>query len=401
MHRPYDRLVDQAACRRVDEARLHELEHLSYGDRGSGNRLVQGDNTAVLTSLSGELRGRVRCVYIDPPYNSAERWVHYHDKLDHEAWLAARARTLRALWPLLRDDGSLWISIDDGSMHYLKVLADDVCGRASFVTTVVWEHRTSRENRRAFSNNHEYLLVYARDPERFRATRNLISAGAELRARYQNPDDDPRGPWQSVSANAQAGHGTPAQFYELVAPSGRRHVPPKGRCWVYTHERMRALIAAGQVWFGRDGNGVPRLKRYLADARLTVTPETLWTAEFSGTTRAAKRHLLSLLPDSEVFETPKPEQLVARVLEIATGPGDLVLDAYLGSGTTAAAAMKLGRRWLGIESGEHVISHCVARLRAVVDGERGGISADADWHGGGGFRFLRHPDAGVGLASAA
>jgi adenine-specific DNA-methyltransferase len=378
--------MDDGASARVGEERLRELAHLSYGDRHAGNRLVQGDNAAVLTSLDRELRGRVRCIYIDPPYNSAERWVHYDDRLDHDAWLAARARTLRALWPLLRDDGSLWISIDDGSMHYLKVLADEVCGRASFVTTVVWEHRTSRENRRAFSNNHEYLLVYARSPERFGATRNLLRAGPELRARYQSPDDDPRGPWQSGSANAQAGLATPAQFYELIAPNGRRHVPPKGRCWVYTQDRMRALIGSGQVWFGRDGNGVPRLKRYLADARLTVTPETLWGAELAGTTRDAKRHLLSLLPDAEVFETPKPEQLIARVVEIATDPGDLVLDAYLGSGTTAAVAMKLGRRWLGIESGDHVISHCVARLRAVVDGEGGGLSADVGWRGGGGSR---------------
>jgi adenine-specific DNA-methyltransferase len=374
---------------------FQRLDQLSYGDPAAGNQLIQGDNAEVLRLVRGELMGRVRCIYIDPPYNTAERWAHFADRLDHDAWLATRERTLRALWPLLRGDGSLWISIDDGGMHYLKVLADEVCGRENFVTTVVWEHRTTRENRKVFSNNHEYMLVYARDPEQFGAARNLVSAGPELRARYKNPDKDPRGPWQSVSLNAQAGHGTPAQFYELVAPNGRRHVPPPGRCWVYTRERMQEMIDAGEVWFGRDGNGVPRLKRFLSDARLRVTPETLWTADFAGTTLAAKKHLLSLLPDVDVFDTPKPEELIARILEIATDPGDLVLDSYLGSGTTAAAAAKLGRRWIGIEHGDHVVTHCAARLRAVVDGEPGGISATAGWKGGGGFRFLRHRPIGA------
>lgn len=380
---------------------LSHLAELSCGDARAGNRLIQGDNIQVLRSLASELRAQVRCIYIDPPYNTAERWDHFDDRLSHGAWLLEREQTLRELWPMLREDGSLWISIDDGAMHYLKVLADEICGRQNFVTTIVWEHRTTRENRKVFSNNHEYVLVYARDPERFRATRNHVAAGPQLRARYKNPDDDPRGPWQSVSANAQAGHGTPTQFYELVAPSGKRHQPPKGRCWVYTRERMNALIESGEVWFGRDGQGVPRLKRYLTDSRLSVTPETLWRAEFAGTTRSAKRHLLSLLPHAEVFDTPKPEQLIARVLEIATDPGDLVLDAYLGSGTTAAAAMKLGRSWLGIECGDHAITHCAARLRAVIDGESGGISETAGWPGGSGFQFLRHSSADIHLPSAA
>jgi adenine-specific DNA-methyltransferase len=369
---------------------MRDLDQLSHGDPAAGNLLIHGDNVEILQLLADELTAQVRCIYIDPPYNTAERWTHFADRLAHQAWLAARERTLRALWPLLSRDGSLWISIDDGGMHYLKVLADQVCGRENFVTTVVWEHRTTRENRKVFSNNHEYLLVYARDPERFGASRNLVSAGPELRARYRNPDDDPRGPWQSVSLNAQAGHGTAAQFYELVAPNGRRHMPPRGRCWVYTRERMQDLIDAGGVWFGRDGNGVPRLKRFLSDARLTVTPETLWKADFAGTTRQAKRHLLTVLPDVDVFDTPKPEQLIARILEIATGPGDLVLDSYLGSGTTGSAATKLGRRWIGIENGNHVITHCAARLRAVIEGESGGISATVGWRGGGGFRFLQY-----------
>jgi adenine-specific DNA-methyltransferase len=302
------------------------------------------------------------------------------------------------LAPLLRDDGSLWISIDDTEVHYLKVLVDRILGRDSFVTTVVWEHRTTRENRRVFSNNHEYVLVYAKDPERFKVTRNAASPSAEILARYKNPDNDPRGRWQSISLNAQAGHGTPTQFYELLAPNGRRHRPPKGRCWIYTEERMRRAIAEGDVWFGRDGNGVPRLKRFLTAAPLGMTPSTLWSSSFAGTTALAKRQMLKLFPHERLFDTPKPEELLARILEIATHPGDLVLDAYLGSGTTAAVAHKMRRRWIGIESGEHAVTHCAERLRQVVAGESGGISRRAGWTGGGGFCFQR---ADVSVTQAA
>jgi adenine-specific DNA-methyltransferase len=377
---------------------LEPLPHLSYGDPNAGNALIHGDNRAVLGSIGGDLTGAVRCVYIDPPYNNSERYTHYDDRDDHASWLEARAATLEALAPLLRDDGSLWISIDDAQVHYLKVLADRILGRDAFVTTVVWEHRTTRENRRVFSNNHEYVLVYAKDPERFKATRNPVRPSPEILARYRNPDGDPRGPWQSVSLNAQAGHGTPAQFYDVVAPNGRRHRPPKGRCWIYDEARMRRAIADGEVWFGADGNGVPRLKRFLSDAPAGMTPPTLWTSTFAGTTASAKREALRLLPDSPVFDTPKPEALLARIIEIATDPGDLVLDAYLGSGTTAAVAHKLGRRWIGIERGDHAVTHCVERMRRVVDGEDGGISSEVGWTGGGGFRFLA---VGEALGAAA
>lgn len=367
---------------------LQHLESLSYGDVGSPNRLIQGDNVEVLSQLL-DLRGAVRCIYIDPPYNTSERWTHYQDGLDHDEWLRARARTLEALWPLLRDDGSLWISINDDSLHYLKVLADEIFGRDKFVSTIVWQHRTTRENRCAFSQNHEYLLVYGKDPDLFRTSRNRVAAGPALLERYKNPDEDPRGPWQSVSVNVQAGHGTPSQFYEFVAPNGKKHSPPKGRCWAYTQERMRQLHANGELWFGRDGNGVPRLKRFLKDVCVELTPETIWPAAVTGTTRQAKRHILSLLPHHAVFDTPKPEPLLGRVIEIASDPGDLVLDAYLGCGTTAAVAHKLGRVWVGIEIGEHAATHCAERLRRVVDGESGGISSAMQWRGGGGFRFLR------------
>ena len=366
---------------------LQQIRELSYGARSPGNALVLGDNVEVLERIGEQVRGRIRCIYIDPPYNNNERYTHYDDRTGHEEWLEQIETVLGLLHPLLREDGSLWISIDDTQVHYLKVLADGIFGRDNFITTIIWEHRKSRENRRVFSNNHEYVLVFARHAAAFKKTRNRVPPDAEILSRYDNPDDDPRGPWQSVSANVQAGHGTPSQFYELVAPNGRRHRPPKGRCWAYTQEKMAEAIAAGDIWFGKDGNGVPRFKRFFDKAQTGVTPETLWTADSVGTTRLAKRQLLELFPNDAVFDTPKPEQLVAQILTIATDPGDLVLDAYLGSGTTAAVAHKMGRRWIGIEVGDHAVTHCVHRLQKVVDGETGGISKHVGWSGGGGFTF--------------
>jgi len=377
---------------------LEHIEQLSCGSRSARNRLIHGDNLAVLDRIEGNLRGAVRCVYIDPPYNNREQYTHYDDRRSHDQWLVAMEENLEALRPLLRDDGSLWISIDDNEVHYLKVLADRVMGRDRFISTIVWEHRTTRENRRVFSNNHEYLLVYAADPVVFKETRNPAPLTEEILARYRNRDDDPRGPWQSVSLTAQDGHGVKSQYYTVVAPNGSTHWPPKGRCWIYNEERMRREIEDGRVWFGADGNGVPRAKRYLSDAAAGVTPPTLWSADFAGTSGGAKREILKLFPDERVFDTPKPERLLSRVLEIATDPGDLVLDSYLGSGTTAAVAHKMGRRWIGIESGEHAISHCADRLAKVVKGEDGGISAEVGWEGGGGFRFER---LGTALAQAA
>jgi adenine-specific DNA-methyltransferase len=353
------------------EKHLEDVRSLSFGDPDEPNRLIHGDNVTVLAAIGPSLAGRVKCVYIDPPYNNRERYAHYDDQQSHDEWLSGLEETLRALEPLLSGEGSIWISIDDNEVHYLKVLADRIFGRERFVTTIVWEHRTTRENRRVFSNNHEYLLVYAANQSQFKATRNPITASPEIRDRYRNPDDDPRGPWQSISLTAQDGHGTPAQHYAVTSPSGHVHIPPKGRCWIYNESRMAAAIAEGRIWFGATGAGVPRLKRFLSDAPVGMTPPTLWTAGFAGTSSTAKREILRLFPDEIVFDTPKPELLLQRVLEIASNPGDLVLDAYLGSGTTAAVAHKLGRNWIGIEQGDHAATLCASRLSRVVE-ERGG-----------------------------
>ena len=368
---------------------FQHLAILCSGETGTGNSLIQGENGSVLRSLQEKLNGKVRCVYIDPPYNNQERHYHYMDTRTHSEWLAMISMQLKAIKPLLSQDGSIWISIDDIELHYLKVTADEIFGRQNFISTIVWQQRTTRENRKAFSNNHEYILVYAINAAAFRKSRNLLPASPELLSRYKNPDSDPRGPWQSISANVQGGHATASQYYDLIAPSGARHRPPKGRCWIYTWKKMQEQIAANNIWFGKDGNCVPRIKRFLSTSPVGLTPETLWKAEDVGTNDDAKKQLLQLFPYEPVFDTPKPEALVARILEIATNKGDLVLDTYLGSGTTAAVAHKMQRQYIGVEAGPHAVTLCARRLQMVVDGERSGISAAIGWAGGGGYDFYR------------
>lgn len=292
------------------------------------------------------------------------------------------------LKPLLSIDGSVWISIDDSEMHYLKVAADKVFGRKNFITTIVWQQRTTRENRKVFSNNHEYILVYAKNPEAFGKNRNLLPSTSEVVERYKNPDNDPRGLWQSVSANVQAGHASCAQFYKLRAPNGKIHEPPHGRCWVYNEIRMKKEIKNNNIWFGKDGNGVPRIKKFLSQSNIGLTPETLWLADDSGTNKMAKKHSLQLFPNEPIFDTPKPEQLLQKILHIATNEGDLVLDPFLGSGTTAATAHKMKRSYIGIEIGDHV-EYAVSRIKQVIGGEKGGNSKTVGWVGGGGFNVHR------------
>jgi len=374
-----------------DPSKSYHAKHRVTDNDLFDNRLIFGDNLLALKALEQEFAGKVKCIYIDPPYNTGSAFDHYDDGLEHSLWLSLMRDRLALLHSLLSSDGSIWISIDDNEAHYLKILCDEVFGRGNFVATVIWEKRKSRENRRAFSFNHDYILVFAKNKAAFEAKRNPLGLNDEVLARYKNPDNDPRGPWQSVSANAQAGHATASQFYTLKLPSGRLVDPPKGRCWLYTEKRMQEEIKLGNIWFGQSGDNAPRLKKFLKDSsEQGLTPETIWPASEVGTNDDAKKSLIGLLSTESVFDNPKPEQLIQRVIHIATNPGDLVLDSFLGSGTTAAVAHKMGRRWIGIELGEHCHTHCIPRLRKVIDGEdAGGITEAVGWKGGGGFRYYK------------
>ena len=372
-----------------DPAKSYHAKHRVSDNDIFDNRLIHGDNLLALKALEQAFTGKVKCIFIDPPYNTGSAFEHYDDGVEHSLWLSLMRPRIELLRTLLTDDGSLWISIDDNECHYLKLLCDEIFGRRNFVATMIWEKRKSRENRRAFSFNHDYVLVYAREKNAFEAVRNSMELSKKVLARYKNPDNDPRGAWQSISALAQAGHATASQFYTLKTPSGKLLDPPKGNCWRYTQKRMEEAISEGRIWFGKSGDNVPRIKRYLSENPDDgLTPETIWPADEVGTNDEAKKALIELLPDAAVFENPKPESLMQRVIHIATNPRELVLDSFGGSGTTAAAAHKMGRRWIMVELGDHCDTHIRPRLKKLIDGEDpGGISAAVKWKGGGGFRY--------------
>lgn len=363
-------------------------EAARYGDGNAENMLIQGDNLDSLKALRTYYAGKVKCIYIDPPYNTGSAFEHYEDNVEHSKWLSLMYPRLELLKELLSEDGSIWVSCDGNEEHYLKVIMDEVFGRKNFVTTCTWQQRTTRENRKVFSEDCERIIIHAKDYQQFCSTRNTLHLTNEIRARYKNIDNDPRGAWQSVSVNAQAGHGTPTQFYDLIAPNGKVHKLPPSRCWLYTLDMMQKKISEGRIWFGKSGNNAPREKKFLSEVTKGVTPNTLWAAVDAGTNDEAKKEILALF-DTNIFDTPKPERLIQRILHIATNPGDLVLDSFLGSGTTAAVAHKMERRYIGIEIGEHALTHCVPRLEKVIAGEQGGISRAVGWQGGGGFRLYR------------
>lgn len=345
--------------------------------------LILGDNQTVLKDLKATYEETVDLIYIDPPYNRGDNFKFYKDDKKHNEWIQTMQTTILKLKQLLKADGSLWISIDDSEMAYLKVCCDSIFGRENFVTTIVWQKRNTRENRKIFSNNHEYILVYAKDKKKFKKKRNLLPATPDLLKRYKNPDNDPRGPWQSITLSVQAGHAVDSQFYPIISPTGKITNPPKGRCWIYNENKMLEEIANNNIWFGAKGNNVPRLKKFLSDSKIGIVPETLWSANFAGTTKDAKQELLTLnIYDKDIFDTPKPEKLLYRIMQIATDKNDLVLDCFLGSGTTAAVAHKYGRNYIGIDFDERTFKYAYERLKKVCQGESGGISNEIGWTGG-------------------
>jgi adenine-specific DNA-methyltransferase len=352
------------------------------------NRLIKGDNLLALKALEAEFTGKVKCVYIDPPYNTGSAFTHYDDGLEHSIWLGLMRDRLEILRRLLHPaDGSLWCSIDDYEAPYLRVLLDEVFGRRSFLASNVWQKRYSRENREAIGDVHEYVLVYAMDPARFKEIRNKVPPTPEQTKVYRNPNNDPRGPWRPIPMTAQEGHATKEQFYEIVSPSGAKFRPPTGRCWGLSKATFEKLRAEGRIYFGKQGDSQPNVIRYLSEVAGYV-PWTWWPHDEVGHTDESKKEIHALFGKVDAFDTPKPERLMKRIVEIATNPGDLVLDSFAGSGTTGAVAHKMGRRWIMVELGDHCHTHIVPRLQKVIDGEdSGGVTQVTGWQGGGGFRY--------------
>lgn len=356
------------------------------------NLLIHGDNLLALKALETDpaVRGKVKCVFIDPPYNTGSAFEHYDDGLEHSMWLGMMRDRLEILRNLLTNDGSIWITIDDNEVHYLKVICDEIFGRSNFVANVVWEKvYTPKSNGRGLSSDHDHILVYAKSSIWFEHGWNKIPRSDEQTARFTNPDNDPDGPWRTYPLDVRTENGTRREKYryEVVTSSGRIVRPPPGRHWAYPEEKFREENAAGRIYFGKSGDAMPTKKVYLKDADMGVISRTWWTYKEVGGNQDAKREVLSLFGDSG-FITPKPEKLLRRIMTIATNPNDLVLDSFAGSGTTGAVAHKMGRRWIMVELGDHAKTHIVPRLQKVIDGiDNGGVTEAAGWKGGGGYRF--------------
>ena len=378
--------ADIHAAARVPYRLLEEAHDLSTGDPDAGNMLIQGDNLEALKALLPFYAGQVKCIYIDPPYNTRSAFEQYDDNLEHSKWLATIWPRLELLRDLLAEDGSIWVSIDDNEAHYLKVIMDGVFGRKSFVANIVWQKSyTSNQTAKFISDTHDHILLYALNTNRF--SLGKIERTEEQKTSFKNPDNDPRGPWKAE--NLSAGKFYAAGQFEIVGPTGIKFLPPKNRYWRCNQETYEAWLNDGRITFGIKGEGRPMLKKYLSEMDSGLTPNTWWTHQEVGSNKLASTDLKNLFPGQEVFGNPKPEMLIGHILQLSTNPGDLVLDSFLGSGTTAAVAHKMGRRYIGIEMGDHAVTHCVPRLNKVIIGEQGGISKSVGWQGGGGFRFYR------------
>jgi len=360
--------------------------------RAKDNLLIRGDALNALTSLcelpelAREYVGKVKLAYLDPPFNTKQAFEHYDDALEHSVWLTMMRDRLLQIRKLLAPDGSVWVHCDDSEQAYLKVMMDEVFGRDSFVAVVVWEKADSpRNSARWFSTDHDYVLVYASRAEQWLP--NRLSRTEESDAIYANPDDDPRGPW--LPGDPYANKPYARGRYTLVGPAGRSFEPPPGRYWRIARDRFEELEADGRIWWGPNSDARPSIKRYLAEVA-DLVPRTLWARNDVGSNRTSKNEVRRLFPGIEAFETPKPERLMERVILVASNPGDVVLDCFAGSGTTAAVAHKLGRRWVTVEqSASTVETFTKPRLEQVVAGDDpGGITEAAGWEGGGGFRVL-------------
>ena len=382
------------------------------------NMIIHGDNLVALKALLPQYEGRVKCIYIDPPYNTGEEeWV-YNDNVNdpqikkwlgevvgkegedfsrHDKWLCMMYPRLRLLQKLLSDDGTIFISIDDNEFAHLRLICDEIFGSQNFITTIIWEKRVNRENRKVVSSRHDYLLCYAKHIISERRPLKQLPMTGEALDRYQNPDNDPRGPWKSDPTTAQAGHATANQFYTLRVPCGKEWNPPPGSCWRFTQPVMMKMIEEGRIWLGPKGTNMPRKKTYLYEKERGLTPETLWFARDVSTNERAKNELKDIFPDDIPFATPKPHELIEQILRIATDKDSIVLDSFAGSGTTAHAVLKMNkedggnRKFILVELMDYAETVTAERVKRVISGYGEGDKAVEGTGGGFGYYELGEP----------
>lgn len=430
---------DKDARARAKNVPFHLLNHVrTYGDESAENLLVHGDNLTALRALLPFYKGKVKCIYIDPPYNTGSAFEHYDDNLEHSQWLSMMVPRLQLLREFLTEDGSIWVSVDDNEGHYLRVLMDEIFGRGCFIGDVAWQRNYStRNDSKGLPVEVEHMLGFGKNPSWMPGR---LPRTEKMNGKYKNPDHDHL-PWKTTDAYAPGAATHQGMVYAVQQPiTGELIYPSIGRCWSYGQDQIfeimsqwadyelqdiaddemrarvcnvpveevrkgvKALMLRGDIekqklhakaiydrgqwpeYFPTSkGKGGFARKTYLKDVGDRL-PTNFWPYEEVGHTDEAKKEIRKLF-GKDLFDTPKPERLIERVLTIATQPGDLVLDSFLGSGTTAAVAHKMGRRYIGIEMGEHAKTHCIPRLEKVIEGEQGGISESVEWKGGGGFRF--------------
>jgi len=363
-------------------AKTHVTDHDIFD-----NILIHGDNLLALKALEQEYAGKVKCVFIDPPYNTGSAFEHYDDGLEHSLWLSLMRDRLELLKRLLSCDGSLWITIDDNEAHYLKVLCDEIFGRANFVANVVWQKKyTVSNDAKWLAETHDHVLIYAKNKESWRP--NRLERTAAMDSRYRNPDNHPKGPWKATPLYAKRTGSEKEQAFSFKFKNGVVWTPPRGTSPRFPADALREMDENNEIWFGSDGDSNPSRKTFLRELKLSEPPApTVWLHTDTGNNHEAREEVKAINPD-DAFATPKPEKLLKRVIALATDPGDLVLDSFAGSGTTGAVAHKMGRRWIMIELGDHCETHVLPRLKKVVDGtDDGGITDVVEWKGGGGFRY--------------
>ena len=387
------RSEDVRAADSVPYRLLEAQPELNGGSGDAANMLIQGDNLDALKALLPYYSGRVKCIYIDPPYNTRSAFEHYDDNLEHSQWLAMIYPRLVLLRDLLAEDGSIWVSIDDNEGQYLKVIMDEVFGRRNFIGNAVWEKSDSpRMDAVTFSYRHDNTFCFARDLDRLVWNRLVVD---EPPSHYDKTDNEGRRyylkPLRAMGGQGDSRAARPTLFYPLTAPDESIVYPKRqdGSDGAWRWRQEKVAEESNRIDWVQGRSGWTPYYRIYADTGSGRPIETIWRNDEVGTNRTSKAEIKRLFPDESPFGTPKPELLMQRIIHIATNPGDLVLDSFVGSGTTAAVAHKMGRRWIGIEMGQHAVTYCKPRLDKVIAGEQGGISEAVGWSGGGGYRFYR------------
>ena len=355
------------------------------------NMLIHGDNLLALKALETDpsVRGKVKCIFIDPPYNTGSAFEHYDDGIEHSLWLTMMRDRIELLYSLLSEDGSMWVTIDDNEAHYFKVICDEVFGRSNFVANAVWQKKyTVANDAKWLSDSHDHVIIYAKNKMAWRP--NRLPRTSEMDERYRNPDNHPKGPWKATPLYAKRTGSEKERAFSFQFKNGFIWTPPRGTSPRFPADTLRMMDDNDEIWFGVDGTANPSRKTFLSELKISGTPaSTLWLHSDVGHNHEARDEVKAINPD-DPFDTPKPERLIKRILELATAPGDLVLDSFGGSGTTGAVAHKMGRRWIMVELGEHAKTHIVPRMQNVINGtDKVGVTGAVNWQGGGGYRFFQ------------